>query len=63
MSNPWDTLSSLFNTTKDETDISPRVADNMLIAWPEILDFIKKYKPRKENFRLLEFGCGSGSFV
>lgn len=63
MSNPWDELSPLFNTTKNETEISSRVADNILIAWPVILDFIKQYAPKEKNIRLLEYGCGSGSFA
>lgn len=63
MQNIWDILSPFFNTTKDETEISPRVADNILIAWPVILDFIKENKPHRENLRLLEYGCGTGSFA
>lgn len=63
MSNPWNTLSPLFDTTKDGSEIPPRVADNILIAWPVILDFIMKYSPKGENLRLLEYGCGSGSFA
>jgi len=63
MNNPWDALSPLFNTTKDEEEISSHVADNILIAWPVILDFIEQNKPTGENLRLLEYGCGSGSFA
>ncbi len=61
--NTWDTLSTLFDTTHDESDISSLVADNILIAWPEILQFINTYGPQEKNVRLLEFGCGTGSFA
>ena len=63
MSNPWDKLSKLFDTTKDESDIPSRVADNILIAWPVILKFISKYTPDGKNLRVLEYGCGSGSLA
>ena len=63
MSNPWDIVSSYFNTTKEDTDIPSGAADNILIAWPVILDFIKKYEPEGKNLQLLEYGCGSGSFA
>jgi 2-polyprenyl-3-methyl-5-hydroxy-6-metoxy-1,4-benzoquinol methylase len=63
MSNPWDKLSKLFDTTKDESDIPSRAADNILIAWPVILKFINQYTPDGKNLRVLDYGCGSGSFV
>ncbi|HWY78959.1 MAG TPA: class I SAM-dependent methyltransferase [Candidatus Sulfotelmatobacter sp.] len=63
MSDPWDVLSTTFDTTKNESDIPSHVADNILIAWPLILDFIKKYAPMEENIRVLEYGCGSGGFA
>jgi ubiquinone/menaquinone biosynthesis C-methylase UbiE len=61
MSNPWDLLSSPFDTKKDEID--SLVADNILIAWPEMLSFIKEYGPKGLGLRLLEYGCGGGGFA
>lgn len=61
--NPWDLLSPIFDTTKEGADIPSRVADNILIAWPVILKFIGKYTPDGKKLRVLEYGCGSGSFA
>lgn len=63
MSNPWDALSSTFDTKKDEGEISSHAADNILIAWPVVLDFIKENVPKGEALRLLEYGCGGGGFA
>lgn len=63
MSDPWDILSTNFNTTKDESNIPAHVADNILIAWPVILQFIQQHAPKSDHLRLLEYGCGTGSFA
>lgn len=63
MNNPWDALSSTFDTKKDEEEISSHAADNILIAWPVVLDFIKKYAPEEKGLRVLEYGCGGGGFA
>ena len=63
MSNPWDALSSTFDTKKDEGEISSHAADNILIAWPVVLDFIKENAPKEEDLRGLEYGCGGGGFA
>ena len=61
--NPWDLLSSKFEEKQDESEIDVGAADNILIAWPEILQFIRDHIPPKANKRLLEFGCGGGGFA
>jgi len=61
MSNPWDSLSLKYGTVKNDSDITLDNADNILIAWPVILDFLKQYG--RKNARLLEYGCGTGSFA
>ena len=38
--NPWDALSDYFDTTKAEDEIPAGAADNILIAWPLIFQFI-----------------------
>jgi 2-polyprenyl-3-methyl-5-hydroxy-6-metoxy-1,4-benzoquinol methylase len=63
MNNPWDLLSTFFDTTRDDTEIPSRVADNMLIAWPVILKFIKRHSTKRKDLRILDYGCGSGSFA
>lgn len=63
MNNPWDALSRMFDTNKEEGEISPSAADNILIAWPPMLDFIDKNKPAGTTLRALDFGCGGGSFA
>jgi|SRR6185437_570275 len=61
MTNPWDEFPSLYGSVKNDSDITSDNADNILIAWPVILDCIKKYG--EKNSRLLEYGCGTGSFA
>src|SRR5690242_2628343 len=63
MSNPWDTLSSTFDIKKDEEEISSLVADNMLIAWPVVLAFLKKNAPKGKKLHVAEYGCGGGGFA
>lgn len=60
MSNPWDNFPSIYGTIKSDSDITSDNADNILITWPVILDFIKQYG---KGSRLLEYGCGTGSFA
>lgn len=61
--NLWDALGkSSFNTHIKEGEIDPRSADNILIAWPTILDAIKKHFPNPNGINILDFGCGTGGF-
>lgn len=61
--NPWDTLSKItFNTQFEKGKIDPRVADNILIAWPSILKAIFQEFKTAKNIRVLDFGCGTGGF-
>ncbi len=41
--NPWDALSSNFDTHKKASDIDPGAADNILIAWPALFEGIEKF--------------------
>src|SRR3954471_671746 len=62
-SDPWDALSDYFDTTKADGEIPAGAADNILIAWPVILRFICTHLPTMQGRRVLDFGCGAGSFA
>jgi SAM-dependent methyltransferase len=58
----WDLLSSRFDTHKDPLEIDPSAADNILIAWPSLLQGIARVQPNGKGLKALDFGCGTGSF-
>src|SRR3989344_625722 len=58
----WDDLSQYYSTFKAGHKIKAGAADNILIAWPVFIDFIRKYIPNINSKSALDFGCGSGSF-
>lgn len=61
--NVWDILGkSSFNTHVKEDEIDPRVADNILIAWPPIISLIQSQYPATKEINILDFGCGTGGF-
>lgn len=61
--NPWDILGRYaFNTELKEKEIDPQAADNILLAWPPILELLSKTFPNSHGIRILDFGCGTGSF-
>lgn len=62
-SNPWDTLAkSSFNTQQKVDDIDPESADNILIAWPSIMNCILKQFSQPQGLLALDYGCGTGAF-
>ena len=61
--NPWDHLSDYFDTSKDEDTIPAGAADNILIAWPVFFRFIAGHVPDLSGKRVLDYGCGAGSFA
>lgn len=61
--NPWDRLSDYFDTSKDEDAIPAGAADNILIAWPVFFRFIETHIPDLRGKRVLDYGCGAGSFA
>jgi 2-polyprenyl-3-methyl-5-hydroxy-6-metoxy-1,4-benzoquinol methylase len=61
--NPWDRLSDYFDTSKDQKEIPAGAADNILIAWPVFFRFIADHVPDLSGKRVLDYGCGAGSFA
>ena len=61
--NPWDKLSGTFDTHKNAPEIDPAAADNILIAWPVLLQGIATVQPSGEGLTAFDFGCGTGSFA
>mgnify|MGYP001593726556 CR=1 FL=1 len=61
--NVWNILGkSSFNTHVIEDEIDPRAADNILIAWPPILELMQsEFTPNKDT-KVLDYGCGTGGF-
>ena len=55
----WNELSEEFNTYKKELFYG--AADNIHIAWPAILGYVKK-NISGNPLRTLDFGCGTGMF-
>jgi trans-aconitate methyltransferase len=60
--NPWDALSDFFDTSKLADEIPAGAADNILIAWPVIFQFLDSVAPAAGR-RAVDFGCGTGSFA
>jgi 2-polyprenyl-3-methyl-5-hydroxy-6-metoxy-1,4-benzoquinol methylase len=61
--NSWDNLADVFGSSDDLDDIPAEAADNILIAWPIIVDFITDYGGSPKNKNALDYGCGGGSFA
>ncbi|MBI5613392.1 class I SAM-dependent methyltransferase [Candidatus Gottesmanbacteria bacterium] len=61
--NLWDILGQkTFNTQIKEEEVDPRTADNILLAWPPILELLAKHYAQTKNIKVLDFGCGAGGF-
>ena len=63
MNNPWDSLSQYFDTGGNKEEISSGAADNILIAWPVILQFLQDNFPKDRKGIIIDFGCGGGGFA
>jgi 2-polyprenyl-3-methyl-5-hydroxy-6-metoxy-1,4-benzoquinol methylase len=56
---PWDELSNLFSGAKSGDELPAVAADNVLIAWPPMIEFLERLRPET----VLDFGCGGGRLV
>ncbi len=65
MKNPWDDLSQHFSHSVSNEDVPGDVADNVLIAWPVVLNFLEQSRRQSlaQRRRVLDFGCGTGAFT
>jgi SAM-dependent methyltransferase len=58
--NLWDKMAGMFGGDKGGGEIPKGIADNVLIAFPEMVEFIRRNFPIMKGRRALDFGCGSG---
>lgn len=63
VNHPWDALSDYFDTSKAADEIPAGAADNILIAWPVIFQFIATHISDLGGRRVLDYGCGVGTFA
>jgi len=59
---PWDHLSDFFDVKIDDDNIEGGAMDNIIIAWPPMLEIIGRAFPSTRNRHALDFGCGVGEF-
>lgn len=60
---PWDSLGTIFANDDTLQNVPSEAADNILIAWPVLIDFISSNKPHPTGKRALDYGCGGGRFA
>ena len=60
--NLWDTMAGMFGGDKGREEIPKGIADNVLIAFPKMIELIQKNFPITKGRRALDFGCGTGRF-
>lgn len=58
--NQWDILSSFFDVRITKEEIEGGAMDNILIAWPPIINFINEYFSGRKSLKALDYGCGVG---
>lgn len=61
--NNWDILAKEIFDTEKINNLHPSAIDNILIAHPAIHSIIESYFKKEKTLKVLDFGCGSGSFV
>ena len=60
--NLWDKMAGIFGEDKGREEIPKGIADNVLIAFPPMIELIRKNFPIMKGLWALDFGCGSGRF-
>lgn len=58
----WNQLTDIFGCNRNNESIPECAADNIYIAWPSIIRCIKKEFDSTARQKVLDFGCGGGSF-
>jgi 2-polyprenyl-3-methyl-5-hydroxy-6-metoxy-1,4-benzoquinol methylase len=59
----WDKMAGMFGGGKGKEDVPKGIADNVLIAFPKMIELIQRNFPITKGRRALDFGCGSGRFA
>lgn len=59
----WDKMAGIFRGDKEKSGVPKEIADNLLIAYPKMIELIRKNFPVTKNRRALDFGCGTGRFT
>ena len=60
--NLWDKMAGIFGGAKDREEVPKEIAENVLIAFPKMIELIRKNFPIMKGRRALDFGCGTGRF-
>lgn len=55
--NLWDKLAGMFG---GEEEIPQGIADNVMLAYPPMIELVQKTFPIIKHVRVLDFGCGNG---
>ncbi|PLX48621.1 MAG: hypothetical protein C0613_10590 [Desulfobulbaceae bacterium] len=58
----WNKLTDIFGCNTHGDVIPECAADNICIAWPSVIEGIKKQFPCQSGLNALDFGCGGGLF-
>ena len=59
---PWDALAPLYASDDGSVEPPIGVADNILLAWPPVIDFLISKLGTLRGKRILNYACGAGHF-
>jgi len=58
----WDRLSQYYDTSKNSGDIPAGAADNILVAWPPMIEILTSQLSDMHGRKAADLGCGGGGF-
>ncbi len=61
--NPWDLMSGYFDTSGNKKETPSGAADNIMIAWPVVLEIIRGNVSGTKGLKIIDYGCGGGGFA
>jgi len=59
----WDALAGFFGGPPGPEEIPATTADNILLAWPPMIECLRRGTGSLQNRTVLDFGCGAGHFT